>query len=134
MALIISKNCEKDACKLLNFCAFFPESKIIYWANYFIKWHCSPCQCDSVGWSVILWTQGSWVRFLVGTCPWIAGSVPTREAYKRQPIKVSLSHWCFSLSKINNGVKNYIVGFVPSLGDAITLKATWKQTFYIVDG
>ena len=38
------------------------------------------------------------VQFSVKAHAWGAGSVPSSGSYKRQPIHVSLSHQCFSLS------------------------------------
>ena len=40
----------------------------------------------------------SLVLFLVRARAWVAGLFPGRGAYERQPIDVSLSHWCFSPS------------------------------------
>ena len=37
------------------------------------------------------------VQFLVRAYTWVTGSIPSRGAYGRQPIDVSLSQQCFSL-------------------------------------
>ena len=36
------------------------------------------------------------MQFLVRAHAWVAGLVPSEGTYRRQPISVSISHWCFS--------------------------------------
>ena len=58
----------------------------------------SPSPCGSVDYSVIVYTERTWVWFPVRTHTWIADSVPSWGRYGRQPTHVSLSHCYFSLS------------------------------------
>ena len=49
-------------------------------------------------WFLIPFTKRTQVPFPVRACPWVVGLVPDGGMYKRQPINISLSQWCFSLS------------------------------------
>ena len=42
--------------------------------------------------------ERSWVWSLLGAHAWAVGLVPSPDVCKRQPIDVSLLHWCFSSS------------------------------------
>ena len=57
-----------------------------------------PCPGGSVGWSIVLYTRRLGVWFPVRAHTEVAGSVPSWGMCGRQPINVSLSRWCFSLS------------------------------------
>ena len=54
--------------------------------------------CGSVDWNAVPYTTGPQVLFLVRAHTWVLGSIPSWRAYERQPIDVSLSHPCLSLS------------------------------------
>ena len=71
-----------------------------------------PWPGSSVGWSVVPYTKRWEIWSLVRTHTSVAGSIPRRDAYRRQLINVSLSHWYYSLSlpsllsKINKNISS----------------------------
>ena len=65
---------------------------------YLLNLNFSPGQYGSVGWSIVLWTKGSGVQFLVRANTWVLGLVPGQGTYRSQPIDVSLSRRCVSPS------------------------------------
>ena len=50
----------------------------------------------SLGWSVLLYTKMFLGLTLARARPWVAGSIPSRVAYRRYPMGVFLSHCCSS--------------------------------------
>ena len=77
---------------------------------------------QSAGWASSLKVKGHWFN-CQGTCLG-EGSVPSQGPHKKQPIDVSLSHWCFSSSlspsfpislKVNKISKKNLYTFVFSL-------------------
>ena len=61
-----------------------------------LKQEYGPEQCGSVTWAMSCKAKRRWLDSW--SHAWVEGSVPGQGVYERQPIDVSVSHQCFSLS------------------------------------
>ena len=69
----------------------------------------------SVGWSIVLSTEGLLVQFLVRAHASVAGSIPGWGTYGRQPIDVSFTLMFLSLSPYSLSLPTFLFLFLKSM-------------------